>query len=330
MARGNLRARIFLDDDDRRFFLSALEKACRMTGWRIHAWVLLSNHYHFAVETPEPNLSKGMQWLQNSLTRHFNVRHRRWGRVFGDRYKAVITESGHGYYYQTLIDYIHLNPVRAGLVRVSKGQSILDFPWSSVAAGFALPPRRRPSWLAADDVFESFGWEDTASGRKNFVERLDRRAVEEGVARAGAPPLDVDADKRYSHLRRGWYWGRQAFAEQALTLAKHALARPKGRAYRSAAARRWHNEAQATRWLREGMVAAGLKEADLGRLNGSDPRKVALARWLWERTTISQGWLAEKLHMRSAANVSQQIRRARNRDRVLPGSLKQFLSSVRT
>src|SRR5687768_17116714 len=111
MARGNLRSRIFLDEEDRRFFLHVLVKASGMTGWRVHAWVLLSNHYHLAVETPEANLAKGMQWFQNSLTRHFNVRHRRWGRVFGDRYKAVIIEGDQEYYYQTLIDYIQLNPV---------------------------------------------------------------------------------------------------------------------------------------------------------------------------------------------------------------------------
>ena len=59
MARGNRREAIFRDEADRRFFLKTLGEACAMTGWRIHAWVLLSNHYHLFVETPEANLSKG-------------------------------------------------------------------------------------------------------------------------------------------------------------------------------------------------------------------------------------------------------------------------------
>lgn len=328
MARGNLRSRIFFDDEDRQWFLEALGKACVMTGWRVHAWVLLSNHYHLAVETPEANLSKGMQWLQNSLTRRFNVRHRRWGRVFGDRYKAIITEGHHGYYYQSLVDYLHLNPVRARIVRIDNGQSVLDYPWSSVAAGFALPPGRRPAWLAADSVFAEFGYADTVAGRRGFVERLDRRAVEEGVARAGLPLLDADVDRRCSHLRRGWYWGRQAFATRVLDLAKEALERPKGRAYRSAQARCWHDEAQAARWLGEGLAAAGLSKKDLAKLKGSDPRKVALAKWLWENHTVSQSWLAERLQMKSAANVSQQIRRVQLRGDVLPHELKSFLNSV--
>lgn len=85
MARGNRRESIFSDDEDRRFFLRTLAEACGMTGWRIHAWTLMSNHYHLFMETPEPNLVAGMQWLQNAYTRRYNSRHRTWGRLFGDR-----------------------------------------------------------------------------------------------------------------------------------------------------------------------------------------------------------------------------------------------------
>jgi len=89
MARGNRREAIFRGDWDRQLFLKTLGEACMRTGWRVHAFVLMSNHYHVFVETPEANLVAGMQWLQNSYTRRFNTRHRAWGRLFGDRYKAV-------------------------------------------------------------------------------------------------------------------------------------------------------------------------------------------------------------------------------------------------
>jgi len=122
MARGNRRERIFRDEADRVLFSQTLGEACERTGWRVHAWVLMSNHYHLMVETPEGNLVAGMRWLQNTYTRRHNCRHRLWGRLFGDRYKAILSEGGSGYYYCSLMDYIHLNPVRAGLVRMKRGE----------------------------------------------------------------------------------------------------------------------------------------------------------------------------------------------------------------
>ena len=103
MARGNRREEIFRGDHDRQLFLKTLGEACARTGWRIHAWVLMSNHYHLLVETPEANLVVGMQWLQNTYTRRFNTRHRVEGPLFGDRYKAVLVEGVSAYYYETLV-----------------------------------------------------------------------------------------------------------------------------------------------------------------------------------------------------------------------------------
>ena len=329
MARGNRREAIFFDDEDRRYFLKALGAGCAMTGWRVHAWVLMDNHYHLMIETPEANLVAGMKWLQNTFTRRFNVRHRQWGRIFGDRYKAVLVEGGRGYYYETLLDYIHLNPVRARLVKPERQMSVLDYSWSSVSGGYALPSRRRKEWMAMAHGLEAFGLPDTTLGRKRFIQRLDRRAVEEGTKHAGAPLLDAEVDARCSHLRRGWYWGTQAFAERMLRLALGAVKKTRARGYRSGAIHRAHDEAQAEKWMREGLAAAGLTAGELKRSPGSDPRKVALARLLWERTTVSQGWIAERLRMGSAANVSQQIRRSRLGKKRMPPSLIQFIDSVR-
>ena len=328
MARGNRRQAIFKDEEDRGRFVQTLGEACAMTGWRMHAWVLLNNHYHLMLETPEPNLVAGMKWLQNTLTRRFNVRHRAWGRVFGDRYKAVLVEGGQRFYYETLMDYIHLNPVRAGLVRVAKGESILDYPWSSLAMGYALPAKKRAPWLAAAEGLAVFGFPETVGGRRRMVERLERRAVEEGFVRAGLVPLPEEVDARCSHLRRGWYWGRQGFAEQMLKLAEKTLGRTKSRSYRGVAVRQAHGLERAERWLREGLAAAGLDEKDLLETRGSDPRKIALAQLLWRRTTVSQVWLSERLAMRSAANVSQLLRRTA-RERINPKLPKRLVAFVK-
>jgi putative transposase len=73
MARGNRRERIFRDEADRVLFYQTLGEACERTGWRVHAWVLMSNHYHLMVETPEANLVAGMRWLQNTYTRRHKL-----------------------------------------------------------------------------------------------------------------------------------------------------------------------------------------------------------------------------------------------------------------
>ena len=314
MARGNRREAIFLDEDDRRFFLQAVSEACGRTGWWVHAWVLLGNHYHLLIETPEANLVAGMQWLQNTYTRRFNVRHRAWGRVFGDRYKAVVVEAESGHYYRTLLDYIHLNPVRAGLVRPRKQQSVLDFPWSSLTGGYALPPGKRAPWLAAARGLQAFGLEDTTAGRRKMVERLDRRAVEESAAECGLPELAAtDVDARMSHLRRGWYWGTQAFAEKLLKRVQPLLPEKKARAYRSAAVQKAHDMQQAERWLQDGIAVLGLSMKEFQALKSTDPRKATLAQLLWQQTTVSQTWLAGRLGMCSAANVSQVLKRQATR-----------------
>lgn len=332
MARGNRREDIFHDDDDRRFFLHTLSQACEMTGWRVHAWVLMSNHYHLFLQTPEPNLVAGMSWLQNTLTRRYNVRHRKWGRLFGDRYKAVIVQGDDGWHYQTLMDYIHLNPVRARLIRPKAGGSVLDYAWSSLAGGYALPPGKRAKWLAAEDGLKAFGLGDTVAGRRAMVERLDRRAVSEEIKRCGVPELAEEVDARASHLRRGWYWGTQAFGEAMRKLAAAVLKRraPRSRSYERHALVVEHGEKQAETWLKEGLKAAGLRAAQLERMKGSDERKVLLADLLWRRTVVSQEWLAEKLRMKSAANVSQQIRRLDRKVAMkrVPAALKHFLDQT--
>jgi REP element-mobilizing transposase RayT len=321
MARGNRRELIFRDDDDRRFFLKTVAEVCEMTGWRIHAWLLMSNHYHLLIQTPEANLVAGMKWLQNTYTRRFNIRHRLWGRLFGDRYKAMPVEGG-GYYYETLLDYIHLNPVRAKLVKARSGQSVLDYPWSSVAGGCALPPGRRPRWLAAGDALGAFACADTARGRRKWVERLDRLASQGETENCGVALPPAEADGRCSHLRRGWYWGSQGFAERMLKLGESVLQVKRHRNYRASPESRAHCEREALRLLKSGLEAGGLKAAELGNLKGSDPRKVAIARVIRQQTTVSMGWLAERLSMRSAANVSQQIRRKPSVEKTLPRPLK--------
>ena len=124
---------------------------------------------------------------------------------------------------------------------------------------------------------------DTTQGRRKFIKRLDLRALSEEAENCGVPVSSVELDARLSHIRRGWYWGSQQFAEEG--------------------------EHQATRWLNEAIAASGVSRRDFIAMKNSDPIKLSVAQLLWQRTTVSQRWLAEQLQMRTAANVSQLLKR---------------------
>src|SRR5438105_13056097 len=129
MSRGNQRKDIFLDDVDRQDFLKTLAEACQKTGWQMHAYCLMNNHYHLVVETPNANLVAGMAWLQGTYTTRLNHRHKLIGHVLSGRYKAQLVDGSGNGYLRTACDYVHLNPVRAGLLRAD--ERLLAYPWSS-------------------------------------------------------------------------------------------------------------------------------------------------------------------------------------------------------
>jgi putative transposase len=328
-ARGDRREGIFADERDRKTLLKILSQACDKTGWRVHGWVLMDNHYHWLIETPEANLVEGMRWVQNTYTRRFNVRHALWGHVFGGRYKAVLVEydeTSDKHYFANVLDYIHLNPVRAGLVDPKRG--LLSYWWSSLSQTYAVAPKHRPTWCGAERGFSAFGFKDTVAGRRKMIERLEERATAEEAEKCG---WDVGTDQSLnSSLRRGWYLGSTAFRERLLKLADEGLRRTRNRNYRSSGQAHDHAEARAEELIRTGMAALGLRDKDLKLARGGDVRKVSLAWAIARSTTVSQGWIARKLKMKTAANVSQQIRRFElNREQQADPRIKNWLKSVK-
>jgi putative transposase len=125
MARGIERRKIFLDDNDRKSFLERFANILDETQTQCYAWALIPNHFHLLLRTGPTPLSKVMRRLMTGYAVTFNKRHKRAGHLFQNRYKSVICEEDP--YLLELIRYIHLNPLRAGLVKDLK--ELDKYPW---------------------------------------------------------------------------------------------------------------------------------------------------------------------------------------------------------
>ncbi|MCF7848317.1 MAG: transposase [Kiritimatiellales bacterium] len=167
-SRGNRQEAVFLDGKDCEVFIDALDEVCGRTGWRMHAFVLMGNHYHLLLETPEPNLVDGMRWLQGTYTKRFNGRHKQWGHLFQGRYKALLVD-GEGGYFGTVCDYIHLNPARTKCFDLENGK-LAEYRWSSYP--LYMRPSRRPDWLSVERSLGRLGLMDDRSGRIRYQQHM--------------------------------------------------------------------------------------------------------------------------------------------------------------
>ena len=282
MNRGDRREAIYRDDEDRATFLHTLGEACGKTGWQLHAWCLMGNHFHLVLETPQANLVAGMGWLLGTFTGRFNRRHRLSGHLFGGRYKAQHIDGRSGAYLVTACDYVHLNPARAGLVRAE--EPLETWRWSSYP-GYLRPQLRTP-WLRVDRVLGEHGRQTDGAG--------DRRAYARRVE-----ALRQDGNGETPEMKRGWRLGAEDFVER--------LAERLGRAGASgerAAERHETDEQLALRIVREALAEAGIAEAELLALPKGDPRKVAIASRLRAETPMTRLWIAARLAMGSASYLS--------------------------
>ncbi len=116
--RGNYRRWIFEESGAKAAFETCLFEACKRCEWLLHAFVIMGNHFHLALETPRGNLVTGMQWLESTYANRFNRFRDEWGHLFQSRYKALLVEPGDAL--GQLCSYIDLNPVRAGIVSVER------------------------------------------------------------------------------------------------------------------------------------------------------------------------------------------------------------------
>jgi REP element-mobilizing transposase RayT len=286
--RGNYRRDVFAAEKTKAAFERCLFQACERSGWLLHAYVVMRNHYHLALETPKGNLVIGMQWLEATFANRFNRLRGEHGHLFQGRYKALLVdgESSLG----PLCDYIHLNPVRAGVATVAGLRNL-----SHSSYWHLWRPEGRPAFLQVGTALrEAGGLADTAAGCAAYAAYLDWQAAEGPAGK----------NKAYANLSQGWALGTEEFKADLVRNYQIAAA---ARALQPCGAA----EVRAMRWREALEVATGRLPASAratpDAAHKSAAWKVAVAAHLKSTTDASNAWLARQLDMGSAAYVSKHV-----------------------
>jgi len=176
MARGIEGTNIFRTDKDRTDFVDRLVTQCDAKALKVYAWTLIPNHFHLLVRTGNRPLSASMRRILTGYVVRFNRRHRRQGHLFQNRYKSIVCEDDR--YLLELTRYIHLNPLRAGIVRTVKG--LERYPWSGHSAIVGTVKRK---WQDTGEILRYFG------KRKRLAIKGYIAFLEEGVSKGKRPDL---------------------------------------------------------------------------------------------------------------------------------------------
>ena len=176
MVRGINKAAIFSDDQDRQKFLERLGENIDAAQCDIYAWVLMTNHVHLLFKSGNKGISAVMRKQLSWYAQYYNRRHRRTGHLFENRYKSILCEEEN--YLLALVRYIHLNPVRAGMVKTL--EELDRYPWSGHCV---LMGKKKYDWMDVSHVLTQFG------SRKNAARTAYRSFVNEGMGQGRVPEL---------------------------------------------------------------------------------------------------------------------------------------------
>ncbi|NJL29779.1 MAG: transposase [Thermoanaerobaculia bacterium] len=313
--RGNYRRTLFDGGGAGEAFVRTLGEAAQRFHWRVHAYVVMRNHFHLAVELTEPNLSLGMKWLQGTWIRRYNGMRRLVGRPFQGRYKALLVEPGHAF--GQVCHYIHLNPVRAGVVPAAR---IASFALSSLP-GLVAGKKKREPWLECSTVLaQAGGLADRKAGWDSYLRYLEFLATDE----ASRKKLVA------GEMSRGWCLGSREFRKEQREEAARRGAELDQARFEGLELSEIQPEREAA-WEEQLRRLARSGGIDLQRLGPrkSDAPKVLLAAAMKQSTSVSNGWLAARLGMGKPASVSQFTRRLVLREDG-SGAVSAILSRVNT
>ena len=274
--RGHRGEAIVRDDVDRRRFLETLAETCKRTGWRVHAFVLLTDHFHILVETPQPNLVEGMKWFLGTYTSRFNHRHGVGGHLFIGRYRSQLLDPSSPGIRARAAAYIHLNPIRVGAVENPRDLSA--FAWTSYPS-YVGESAVVQDWILTADILADAGCAVDPEGRQAFQSDTERMQA-------------TRSQDSWEEFRGGWQIGSEPF-RQSLLERLEATRTPEvsGRVWKESA------ELQAERIIQQRVSELGWDELEMGRRSKTDPTKLAIARELRRDTMMTIRWLADRLHL---------------------------------
>ncbi len=331
-SRGNERREIFSGDEEREKFLGYLPEWMTRYRLRLHAYVLMANHYHLLLETEEGNLSGAMQWLNTSYAQWYNRKHRRAGHLLQGRFTGILVDwPAWGL---ELSRYLHLNPVRVahlglgkdrrrqarrGVVPSASGQQVNErlqclngYRWSSYGA--YVGSREKPEWLTCQSLWKRMG------GARRQAARAYRKYVEQGVLEDVSLELwhnlkgqMVLGDEEFVNEVQQWLVGDRREQPGLATLIRRpgweevvrAVEKVKGERWEEFRDRQGDRSRDVVLWLARRY--AGLKLAKLGILAGGlDYRSVGSALRYLEK--------AQKQNLQLRRFMSQAERQIKNNE----------------
>ncbi len=286
--RGNYRRDIFEGPATAEAFLKVLIETVRQFNWKLYAYVLMRNHFHLAIETLEPTLAEGMHWLQSTLATRFNHYRKESGHLFQGRYKSILLEDHAAL--GRVVDYIHLNPVRAKIVAP---EQVAAYRWSSL--NDFIRGRRKPGMSMSEWLQARGGWEDNDQGLKEYECHL----VDIGLDEAKWEQEGLIG------LSKGWaigtYGWRQTMAKEHAQLAiAPGMEQDEIREIRHLA---WH------RSLQKHLILRGKTSEALMLGPKKQMWKIEIAQQIRAETGTSIGWLAENLHLGKATSTRSYLAR---------------------
>ena len=193
MNRGRHSQSIFRDDDDYEVFLNTLSEVTKEYNAVIHAYCLMTNHYHLLVETPKANLSQIMKHINGLYTQRYNRKHKKDGTLFRGRYKSILVDENA--YLLQLTRYIHRNPLE---VKKKVVQKLVDYRWSSYPA--YINQAKSAEWLFREKTYQMLDHRHRYKGYLNYVEK----GVDEDIKRfyGKGNVLSVLGDKAFRAERQ--------------------------------------------------------------------------------------------------------------------------------